>query len=908
MGEPVSVSVGWALWGKHPGAVREYSVLASSAEPLSQAEFGSVLTHFRPGTPSTEPGSPGTKPNEPDPPGSPPWVTISRVGVADRVYLGISIQDSTAELDGIGRPIASISYYCIPYDDLKGALFSYADLYRQLDRLQLPYQGDRLIQLTVPSLEPDALAGYIEKFGEPALEAAAAMLLSGPVSIVGSEGTTLYDRLDFLDAVAALLPYGYRAGYTGATWSDSGTRHPIRLAFAARPRQDAGVIWWRSAPAVTDDPGGTYLRMLQQIRAQLSGHDDLVTLIKFLERDKQICSFEQPQRAIDSLHDFGLPFIVRNRVREGTAGPHEVRMVFARSRADDLTLTERQELLAELISAADRDERNWQVIDDWWDRVAGGEPLVMLPALARASYRLLWTPAPNPRAYQEHVRRAADHGIIDHLLAKLVVVPDSRPELLGGLQAVVQLVADGLLRRPGASALPQTRLALADNPLVACELLAHLAGAGQGLEPTLVWLQPVLGGFLAPFPAVLGRGPAEVSEQAIGQLADRDAEYVIALLTAARDLRRLNLVLPGFASWLGRNVGPGAPDQVRRYWRARIAALAPAPPDSIAWLDLALLISGNAPMFLLQERNQQGRRAYTASAAGGWAMLCRDLGPAADEVLTNNLASYLRRERWTASAATANAVTDLAEQLTGGGRRSGLRAAVSDALVRTPAAERWTFAREWLPADKKQRSHAREEQRPSPSEGRRSPAELDVPSFVQSGQRLDDNPTLAALCRLGPDATSARVAELCVTAYRTGISLSEVHTALVTSHAIRSGSQAMAVLEDLRRALPTGNSEAEEWLGSFTYWFANGDFGQQAAEDFRSLALQSAVALIDHHARVLHIVTNRSEPRSLGRRETELLTRARKILEDILPDSRSLTSRIPFLGGRHSGDGKDERA
>ena len=57
MGDPVSVSVGWALWGKQPGAVREYSLLASSAEPLDEAEFANVLTHFMPGTPSAEPGS-----------------------------------------------------------------------------------------------------------------------------------------------------------------------------------------------------------------------------------------------------------------------------------------------------------------------------------------------------------------------------------------------------------------------------------------------------------------------------------------------------------------------------------------------------------------------------------------------------------------------------------------------------------------------------------------------------------------------------------------------------------------------------------------------------------------------------------------------------------------------------------
>ena len=47
-------SVGWALWGKQPGTDRDYSVLASSNEPLSEAEFASVLGHFVPGTPPTD--------------------------------------------------------------------------------------------------------------------------------------------------------------------------------------------------------------------------------------------------------------------------------------------------------------------------------------------------------------------------------------------------------------------------------------------------------------------------------------------------------------------------------------------------------------------------------------------------------------------------------------------------------------------------------------------------------------------------------------------------------------------------------------------------------------------------------------------------------------------------------------
>ena len=87
------VSAGWALWGKRPGASDDYSVLASSAEPLSPPEFASVLAHFAPGTPPAEERLPSSL----------PWIIISRMGVEDRQYLGMAIQKSTRDADAAGR-------------------------------------------------------------------------------------------------------------------------------------------------------------------------------------------------------------------------------------------------------------------------------------------------------------------------------------------------------------------------------------------------------------------------------------------------------------------------------------------------------------------------------------------------------------------------------------------------------------------------------------------------------------------------------------------------------------------------------------------------------------------------------------------------------------------------------------
>jgi hypothetical protein len=465
-------------------------------------------------------------------------------------------------------------------------------------------------------------------------------------------------------------------------------------------------------------------------------------------------------------------------------------------------------------------------------------------------------------------------------------------------------------------------VALAGNPLVACELLTHLAGDGQDLESALAWLQPVVGGVLAPFSTVMGRAPGEVSEQAIGQLADHDAEYVSALLVAAHSLNRLELVLPGFASWLGDKVlRRGAPDPAQgQYWYDRVIAIQRTTAPSAAWLDLVLLILGKPLRFLLARVDQRTRKLYTDSIVNGWVALSGSLGRPGDDLLTHNLTVYLRQERWAADAATATGVTDLARPLTRDGQRPGLRAAISDALERSPEAARWQFAREWLPpVRKQQRSSARDDQKsrqqeepqPGPQDVRRSPA--DAPPLAQSSHpQSAEGPALIALRALGQDATAAQVAGLLTDAYRDNLDLQDVRRALGDSKVIRSGAEAMDVLDKLRPALlaaPGKRSAAEDWLGHFAHWFADGSFGAQAADEFSRFAIQSSVDEINYYSRILRIVTVRNQEHAkLGARDTEILIKVRKLLDQILPDSKKLPNLIQNVlrQGKQGGDGGNE--
>lgn len=236
-----SVTAGWAVWSKEPGTRDDYSILAFSDGPLSKGEFAQLLAYFAPGSPSAEP----------DTPASLPWITLSRVGVAQELYLGISLQTATSDKDGAGRPISRTVYFCVPYAPLAGNPVSYQDLYAAVaDPGLLASAGRNVIPLALRPFDPAELARAIRNdFGDPELVTrTAAMLLGGPVTITGPKFPHLTERLRFFDTVTALLPYGYRAHLTAATWSDTGAGDRFRLVFADRARDEASRVSWGTLP------------------------------------------------------------------------------------------------------------------------------------------------------------------------------------------------------------------------------------------------------------------------------------------------------------------------------------------------------------------------------------------------------------------------------------------------------------------------------------------------------------------------------------------------------------------------------------------------------------------------------------------------------------------------------------
>jgi hypothetical protein len=851
----IQLAAGWAVWGKRPGSGDDYRVLESSSEPVDAQDFARILAHFEPGTPPTEAGRPDSL----------PWVTVSWMSLSEQPYVGMALQEATEDVDRVGRPITRTSYFCFPYASLAHGPVSYLGLYRALAGVRLPRPHGAEILVTVPVLDPARLAEDVTDLGEAAVSSAAALLLRGAVTVTGADRSTLEQRLRFLDAVAALLPYGYRAGNTAATWSDSGARHRIKLAFAARAKEGASGVAWRGVqppPEGIADPAARYYRQLRVLRERRANVAELTGLIEYLARDTIARGFDVPGPAIDGLREFDLPFAILDEVRRQAADPAQVRRVFTTSRVTELPADGRHDLLAALIESGD--PADVDVARAWWDQAAAGDPSRLVTALATPVRDLLWRVSPARPAADGYLRLAAEHELTDGLLAKVVPPPADDPGLAAGRDAVARVIADLVFGGASTAAFPRTRQALAFSPLVSCSLIARLAGPGPGAAAVLDWLRPAADGLLAPFTAALGLAPAAVEPGQVGALVRHDDECARLLLAAASAAGRLDHALPGFAGWAVAAVArPGSGTPVRpQYWRDVLTALPAGSASVRAWIDLALLALGADPRFLLS--GEAGVPDYSQAFADGWNRLTAgQQGQVIDGMLTAALTGCLRGRHWARDQAQVSTVADIVDRLTAGGRRRRLEAQVA-AAVATSGARAWLSVKGWV--DRLLQAH---------------------PDAVQEG-------TLILLHEPPAHATAAELAELCVQAFTSNLTAGQAATALAQSGALRTGAGAMGLLAELRHLLPE-SGPATEWMAEFIQVTANGTIGWPIAAEFRELAVSQSLDEIDYRLHLLFTGAGGGSPATsapaLPDEAVKRLEQAGKTIEQILKVTRPKASR-----------------
>ncbi len=638
----VPIEAQWALWSERPNSRADYMVLSCSDGQLRAPHFDQLITRFSPGSPDGDDAL--------------PRMTVGRADIGGAPHIGLAIQTDSGNRDGVGRKIAPTSYFCVPYAALAERRVSYVGLYQALCAIPLPDSGGGPpIRITPDPLDPEQIVDDIRQFGIDTLSAAALLLTKDrQICITQAEHTTCLDRLQFLDSVAALLPYGYRARLTWGTWANSATRHRLRIFFARDVDESDRAItpmpWGNSRP-----PAGSAERSYYDLLAGALDRHEPVEVIRALATKIERRVFGGPEPALRELREIDERLDRASRLRSGNPTAADLRSALDDGGSDP---TIRQELLIKLMEMGDgtdlaRVERTLRQLPD-------GDLATLVPPLLNMASLLLWSPA--DVRLQGIVAQADRSGRQDWFLSGLIDKPPMTvAELENGLDAAVQLLVTNVIDHPNAY--PATCDALGRNIPIAFRLIAQLAMADEAgrLTSGLDIVRVRLGKELSRPLDVAAMGQrARVETGEIATLADHSPVCVLTVLTIASHRRHLNLVIDAFVNWLV-DCGGFVSGQ-DGYWNSQLNALAPEEPDIRGKLDVLLLVTGGNPSGITRVAREQWR-AYRAGFIKTWQHDWPEKRRMIS-VLTEHLEDS---QRWQQNAERADNIRDLMRAILPGG-------------------------------------------------------------------------------------------------------------------------------------------------------------------------------------------------------------------------------------------------
>ena len=233
--QSLEVTAQWALQGKLPHDAG-YRLLNSSRAMLNEDNFSRLLERYSLGTLEQLPQIAVT------------WIEDKAPAHGQHgrqrptSYLGVAIhaRPATSIVDVGGRDVVQTSFYCVEYDLLAASAVSYSAMYEGFRKIQLPTEHRDCVKATL------ATHGARTPVRPLATFVAAMLLTDKPVCVLGADDVDVHERLQFIDDVAALLPYGMRSRLSAATWTSSTNRaHNFRLFFSSKARNsdDHKIPW-----------------------------------------------------------------------------------------------------------------------------------------------------------------------------------------------------------------------------------------------------------------------------------------------------------------------------------------------------------------------------------------------------------------------------------------------------------------------------------------------------------------------------------------------------------------------------------------------------------------------------------------------------------------------------------------
>ncbi len=599
----------WAWIAKEPGSHADYGILAASTGPI---DVGGFVGAYVAGVPSSStPGNASV---------APPWVTFGpHLDSAGRPLLSVSVQDPWRGQDQARRPIWPRRFFLCRYDELAVARSSYRTLWDAVAPLGLPRRDSQPVPVAIRPQPLSDVVATIDGIGFDQVAAIAAALLDGPVAVTGTAGLRLtdpsaaVDRLAVLDAVAALLPYGFRADLSVSTAVDNTVLHRMRLILAEYANDGQQAIALRGAP-VTPRPGlaHDYLTML----LDKARWDGLTTVLTHLRDAAGACSFGRAETALeilDGLNRHRYKIQAAKRAAESLElsttffrdEPAQVEQMWCSSEMDEPT---RRKLLRPFLEA---DEPHLpEILHKHWDAVA--EEYTVL-----ASHRLDHGDIGGAMRGLAVAGSQPDPSAADRLLRKLVHPPQARAQSWPlSVATRAELLRHRPVPAPGTFGMTGTALRRGPSTGWQGQLVSELLSAEITADPAggraLAWASWLAGpaveqdapGWVSAVGYLLVNTDGDGVRDRVRSLVRQDARWAAIALELARRSGRLPdlLGIPGLADDLvGQAAAAGTRPGQEETRRVLTSAVRVAPgahdldPAAAAAVDAARVLLGDEP-------------------------------------------------------------------------------------------------------------------------------------------------------------------------------------------------------------------------------------------------------------------------------------------------------------------------
>lgn len=617
----------FAIRSKQPGDTQEYRVLSATSGRLGIADFETIFKALSVGSAPTN-GKPGSDDE--------PLAVCGTYAVAGDIYVTVIRQERTDLKDSGGRPITAYCCACVPYSDIQYSPAGYLDLYASIPSHQEMREGRFPRAIEVEPLEGARLQGYvdlIDSVGYSYCAGIAASVLRGGVALMRGADLGHAERLEYLDAIVCLLPFGCRASMSVSTWMQSASMHSIRLGFSDQARKHETRIVW--GETFVPDPelsrsAHEYYQMLLDLKQTEGGRSFSTSeLLAYLLGQRQALDLDVQVAVVGALYELNQPYLVWKGVREHRGDPSQVRDLFRTGKVHHLAEQQQLKLLHFLLATSQLNSEDTRIVsehwrDDLWPalvdaaRVRLGDPgsagvLDLLCDLALQAARLsqLLEALLDATASALPSRLGSGKQVRREMVMRLL--PDWWEELGGEPGPVREALGrypDLLYEFVFQAGRTQSRSRLG-------AILTQLAAGGRAMADELRIFEVACGWSNEPLPLGSIRRLAAANSGNVAAIVD------MTLTHGTND--SVGHTLEGVLTWLseGRGgLGPGGEPA----WRdvlPRLRAVKRPTPQLMATIDLLLLVldPNSSPPFLRDRVNETsgGADAYRETLLG-WSL------------------------------------------------------------------------------------------------------------------------------------------------------------------------------------------------------------------------------------------------------------------------------------------------